>query len=59
MQHNQASKSTLTDKQKFELCQYARDNRQEIDHNFKIEVSLVTLNSKSGIAKRHEVNTLT
>ena len=30
MQHNQASKSTLTDKQKFELCQYARDNRQTL-----------------------------
>jgi len=28
-QHNQSSKSTLTDKQNFELCQYARDNQQE------------------------------
>jgi len=31
MSRNQSNKTTLTDKQKFELCQYARDNKEVLE----------------------------
>ena len=31
MLRNQSNKTTLTDKQKFELCQYARDNKAALE----------------------------
>jgi transposase len=31
MSRNQSNKTTLTDKQKFELCQYARDNKEALE----------------------------
>ena len=31
MSRNQSNKTTLTDKQNFELCQYARDNKEVLE----------------------------
>ena len=41
MLRNQSNKTTLTDKQKFELCQYARDNKEALKSLENVKTFLI------------------